>query len=191
MMNLCEYQEKARSTEIYLEIKDSKMIYPALGIVGECGEVAEKIKKLIRDDGWNMTEDRKTAIAKELGDCCWYLANICCDTGHSLSMVYKMRGASTLHKIRGLIFPRLVLYMNRQAIIIATILEEWFYKYDCWPREIERYTKLPNSMSHLITCIEEIAFRCDFTLEDICDINLEKLSVRKDKGTLRGEGDNR
>ena len=77
VMNLCEYQTIARSTAIYLRIEDSRMLYPALGIVGECGEVAEKIKKLIRDDAGSMTPERSKAINKELGDCCWYLANIC------------------------------------------------------------------------------------------------------------------
>lgn len=190
-MDLREYQEKAHSTAIYLTIDNTKMLYPALGIVGECGEVAEKIKKLIRDSNWNMTPERKTAIAQELGDCCWYLANICCDTNLDLNMMYKMRGASMIHQIRKLMLPRLILHMNRHAIALATDLEDWHYRYGCKLNEKDRYIEIPQHLSHIITCIEEIAHRCDFTLENICTMNVVKLAERKKKGIIKGSGDNR
>lgn len=190
-MNLYEYQEKARSTAMYLDRQSTAMIYPALGIIGECGEVAEKIKKMIRDDNWEMTKERKNDIKKELGDCCWYLANICCDTNHDLSMMYDMRGHSILQKVRSLIIQRIVLHMSRHAIGLATALEDWCYSKDCRPSERDRYTEIPHHLSHIITCIEEIGRRCDFTLEDICVSNIEKLLSRKSRGTLKGSGDNR
>jgi NTP pyrophosphatase (non-canonical NTP hydrolase) len=190
-MDLYEYQKRARSTAIYRDVEHSQMLYPALGIIGECGEVAEKTKKLIRDDGWEMKPDRIAAIMKELGDCCWYLANICCDTGHDLSMMYEMRGASILHQIRGLMFPRLAIHMNRHATAVATALEEWYYQYDCKLCERGRYTEIPNHLSHILTCVEEIARRCGFTLEEICVANIENLTGRRQRGTLKGDGDDR
>ena len=190
-MNLKEYQKQARSTAIYLKIDNARLIYPALGLIGECGEIAEKIKKLIRDDMWIMGQDRKDAIAKELGDCCWYLANICCDTDLDLSMIYTMSGASSTNIVRSLDLPRLVLRMNRHAIKVTESLEQWYYNYDSRPGEIERFTQIPNSLSYIITCVEEIANRCDLTLEEIYTANLEKLARRKRKGTLTGEGDDR
>lgn len=190
-MDLYEYQEKARSTAIYLDIEGSRMIYPALGIVGECGEVVEKTKKLIRDANWDMTDDRKAAIAKELGDCCWYLANICCDTNHDLGMMYEMKGYVILHQIRDLPFPRIALHMSRHASIVATILEDWYYNRGGHIANRGHYTELPQSLSHIITCIEEIARRCDFTLEDIYTTNIAKLLQRKKKGTIKGDGDER
>ncbi len=190
-MNLREYQEKARSTAIYLDIDGSKMIYPAMGIMGECGEITNKIKKIIRDDNWEIKPDRANAIAKELGDCCWYLANICCDTNHDLSMMHEMRGAFIFHQIRGLNWFQLVLHMNRHAIALATALENWYYKHDCRLNETGRYVEIPNDLSHIITCIEEIAHRCNWTLEDICVANINNLSGRKRRGTLHGSGDNR
>lgn len=190
-MDLKTYQAKARSTAIYLRAENSRMLYPALGIVGECGEVAEKTKKLIRDADWEMTPDRIAAIIKELGDCCWYIANICCDTDHDLAMMYEMRGSSILHQIRGLPFPRLALHMNRHATAVATLLEQWYYKHNCRVLERELYTGMPNHLSHIITCIEEIGRRCGFTLEEIYVANAEKLAGRKERGTLKGEGDDR
>lgn len=188
-MKLCEYQKKAVSTAIYPE--EYRIIYPALGLIGECGEVAEKIKKLIRDDNANLTDDRKKAIAKELGDCCWYLASICHDTNHDLSMVHKMRGADILHQIRDLTLPRLVLHMHRHAVVATTALEDWHYIRNGHASYRGHYTKLPASMSHIITCVEEIAGRCGFTLEDICTMNIDKLESRRKRGTLKGDGDDR
>lgn len=190
-MDLYEYQERARSTAIYLDVKHSRMLYPALGIIGECGEIAEKVKKLIRDADWEMKPDRITAIIKELGDCCWYLANICSDTNLDLGMMYEMRGASITHQIRGLIFPRLVLHMNRHTTAVAEILEHWYYNDKCHISAWDKYTEIPQHLSHIITCIEEIARRCGYTLEEIYVANIKNLAGRKQRGTLKGDGDDR
>lgn len=190
-MDLCEYQKRARSTAIYLRIDNSRMLYPALGIVGECGEVAERIKKLIRDSGGKMEPERSEVIKKELGDCCWYLANICCDTGHDLNMIYSMIEASTIHTLRELTLPQLTLKMNRYANMIAGFLEKWYCIHNCELRYRDRYTQIPHYMSDIIACIEEIANRCNSTLEDVYIANLKKLADRKNRGTLHGDGDNR
>lgn len=76
-MTFNEYQQEAIKTAIYGS--GNKIIYPALGLCGEAGEVAEKIKKVLRDkDGIYSLEDLK-AIQKELGDVLWYIANIAND----------------------------------------------------------------------------------------------------------------
>ena len=103
-MNFKEYQLKAVSFAIYPATH--KVLYPTLGLCGEAGEVAEKVKKQIRDGVFHRHE-----VAKELGDVLWYLANICNDIGYSL--------------------------------------------------------------------------------EEVADLNLEKLSSRKERGVLKGSGDNR
>ena len=56
-MNFTEYQQEARKTAIYPE--EFKIIYTALGLVGESGEVAEKIKKVIRDKAGNFSDRRQ------------------------------------------------------------------------------------------------------------------------------------
>jgi len=74
-MDFNEYQNKARQTAIYPD-KDNNFIYPTLGLVGEAGEVAEKMKKVIRDDGGIISEEKRIEIVKELGDVMWYIANL-------------------------------------------------------------------------------------------------------------------
>jgi len=63
------YQRKTQETAIYPE--DKALEYLALGLNGEAGEVAEKVKKHIRD-GKELDED----FAKELGDVPWYLTRL-------------------------------------------------------------------------------------------------------------------
>ena len=96
------------------------LLYPALGLAGEAGEVVEKVKKLIRDDEMPLDEgfdtreidaEKRLAIARECGDVLFYLAMIADDI--------------------------------------------------------------------------------DYTLGEIAEINIEKLADRKNRGHLRGSGDNR
>lgn len=73
-MELSEYQKLARRTAQYP--REAWLAYPALGLAGEAGEVAEHAKKAIRDDGGQVSDERRRAMAKELGDVLWYVAQI-------------------------------------------------------------------------------------------------------------------
>ena len=88
-MDFDNYQIKARKTAIYPN-KDKNFIYPTLGLVGESGEVAEKIKKVLRDKNGNLDDDSKLALKKELGDVLWYLSNLCDELGFSLNDIAKV-----------------------------------------------------------------------------------------------------
>ena len=85
-MNFETYQINARKTAIYPSL-GSNYVYPTLGLVGESGEVAEKIKKVLRDNNGNFDYESKTAIKKELGDVLWYLANLCNELDFTLNEV--------------------------------------------------------------------------------------------------------
>lgn len=87
-MNLNEYQSLALETAIYPE--QYKVIYPALGINGEAGEIAEKVKKVIRDEDCVLADSYRTEIAKEVGDVLWYCAVLANDLGFSLEEIGKM-----------------------------------------------------------------------------------------------------
>ncbi len=74
-MNLNDYQSKARQTALYPD-RDHNYIYPTLGLAGEAGELANKVKKISRDHGDVLDETQKQAIAEELGDALWYVSNL-------------------------------------------------------------------------------------------------------------------
>ena len=85
-MDFDSYQIKARETALYPDL-GSNNIYPTLGLVGEAGEVAEKVKKVLRDKNGEFDMESKDAIKKELGDVLWYLSNLCTEFNFSLNDV--------------------------------------------------------------------------------------------------------
>jgi len=88
-MEFDSYQIKARKTAMYPDL-GSNNIYPTLGLVGEAGEVAEKVKKVLRDKNGNFDIESKEAIKKELGDVLWYLSNLCTEFNFSLNDVARL-----------------------------------------------------------------------------------------------------
>ena len=83
-MNFNEYQEMAKTTAIY--DKKHQILYPALGLAGEAGEVANKVKKLIRD-GYEKNKDYRKEVAAEIGDVLWYCAVLADDIGCDLETI--------------------------------------------------------------------------------------------------------
>jgi NTP pyrophosphatase (non-canonical NTP hydrolase) len=76
-----EYQEFVKSMKVYPE--RHAIVYPALGLSGESGEIAEKIKKWLRKDN----ELDKEALLLELGDPLWYITSLADDLGYTLQDV--------------------------------------------------------------------------------------------------------
>lgn len=83
-MNLNEYQLKAHSFADYMmpfaktETGDMKLdyVYPVMGLSEEAGEVSGKFAKAVRDCNGEIDSERKKAIIKELGDVCWFVAEL-------------------------------------------------------------------------------------------------------------------
>lgn len=91
-MTFDEYEADAMETAIYPD----ELLYPVMGLMGEAGEVAEKVKKFYRDNAYEVQcEDAveeipaevRMGIAKELGDVLWYVTAIASDIGYSLEEV--------------------------------------------------------------------------------------------------------
>ncbi len=75
-MNFKQYQTEATKTATYPNVGNN-FVYPTLGLAGEAGEVAEKIKKVLRDKGGIIDDQTKQDICKEIGDVMWYIAALC------------------------------------------------------------------------------------------------------------------
>jgi len=89
VLNFNEYQAEALKTAIYPNAGNN-ISYPVLGLAGETGEVAEKVKKIYRDKHGIISEEDKTDIAKELGDVLWYINAMCGEIGFKLETIAKM-----------------------------------------------------------------------------------------------------
>jgi len=85
MSDFNSYQRSAAGTAIYPD--QHKITYPALGMAGEAGEVANKVKKLIRDGPENRPDTWREDIASEIGDVLWYCASLASDLNLSLGMI--------------------------------------------------------------------------------------------------------
>jgi len=85
-MTFKEYQDKADMTAAYANVGHN-FVYPALGLAGEAGEVANKIKKIERDNANVISEERRDAVKEELGDTLWYIARLAAELGFSIEDV--------------------------------------------------------------------------------------------------------
>lgn len=81
------YQRQALTTVLSTGDDFKDLLHWVLGLTGEAGEVAEKLKKIIRDKNSVITEDDKQELAKELGDVLWYIAVFAHDLGVPLDTI--------------------------------------------------------------------------------------------------------
>ena len=104
-MELNHYQSESRRTALYPDV-GSNAIYPTLGLVGEAGEVADKVKKILRDKNGLFDEESKGEIKLELGDVLWYISQLSSELGYELEEVAeanlkKLRSRKNRGKIQG------------------------------------------------------------------------------------------
>ena len=106
-MEINKYQEHTRSTASYpgaMEGTTDAVVYTALGLAGEAGEIANKVKKILRDAGGVITPEVAADMAKEVGDVLWYAARFTEELGYPLSNVAEGNLAKlTARKERGVI----------------------------------------------------------------------------------------
>lgn len=104
-LTFSEYQLKCRETALYPNLGDN-IVYPTLGLAGETGEVAEKVKKILRDKEGKVGEEDRIELKKEMGDVLWYLANLATELKLDLGDVAatnltKVQSRSERNKIHG------------------------------------------------------------------------------------------
>src|SRR5581483_8773418 len=96
-MTFDDYQQKALSTAID---EGSELEQRLLGLVGESGEIADKVKKWYRDQGGDIDKLDKAGLAAELGDVLWYVATFADFLGYKLSDIadYNVKKLADRHK---------------------------------------------------------------------------------------------
>jgi NTP pyrophosphatase (non-canonical NTP hydrolase) len=85
-MELNSYQEAALQTALYPD-RGTNFVYPALGLLGEAGEIANKLKKVIRDNGGVLTDPVRDIVADEIGDVLWYIASLAHEMDYDLNTI--------------------------------------------------------------------------------------------------------
>lgn len=84
-MRFDDYQSLAHETAIYP--RNVALAYVALGLAGEAGEIANKAKKVYRDQNGEMSDKDRSALSDELGDVLWYCAELASLLDFDLSRV--------------------------------------------------------------------------------------------------------
>lgn len=89
-----EFQAATNTTAIYQGAgtgSPEAIVYCSLGLTGESGEIAEKVKKIVRKVGFagltHLSAEVRAELVKELGDVCWYVARMSAELGVSFDEV--------------------------------------------------------------------------------------------------------
>lgn len=180
-MNFETYQIESRKTAQYPNVGQN-FIYPSLGLMGEFGELAEKIKKSMRDDNGIVTESRRNDIIKESGDVLWYIFNLASELGIKIENCHPTVIVDT--SLEGFIFE------------IYHYLYKVIYQIDCMRLSEKTINEHPiNSIKHNLSTalfiIEVFLRKSNSSLEEAMQINIDKLHDRKNRGVISGSGDNR
>lgn len=89
-MNFLDYQHETAKTAVYpASTTIEALSYVTMGLCGEAGEIANKVKKCLRDEGGAVTMNKKSELADELGDVLWYVSQLAKELGFNLEAVAK------------------------------------------------------------------------------------------------------
>lgn len=197
-MNIEEYQSSSMETAVYKNIGENPF-YPMKGLIGEFGELVEKVKKIERDDNSILTDDKKTQLIKEAGDVLWYLSSLCGELKIRLVNLIPLDVNSfddlkifmdiiqfnqDRNDINGIIFR-----MSHNIGTLASLLVGLDAKANLFNNDIFEEMQL-----HLTNIILLLYSFCEFfniKLSHVAQINIDKLKDRHKRGVVSGSGDNR
>jgi len=179
------------SPEQYINIVDKTAIYPnriegidfysgedysKSGLIGEFGEVCNKIKKIFRDEQGVYSKETVQNLTKELGDVYWYIAALC-------KKEFNISFTSCFYSSRKLGFSDKKNYLFPNLYRCIAYIGQICTGGDEDNRE--------SDICHLMNCLESVSNHFDISVENILQENYNKLSARLGNNTLQGSGDNR
>lgn len=166
-MNLRDYQVEIEAFAHYPA--NQAIDYCFLGLIGEAGELANQVKKIIRDDAGVVTPMRTDKLVSEAGDVLWYTTRLATHDDWDLS---DYQPAATLAGITtlGLTLIGATLELNRVVNALA-----------------DRQADL----QEVFEALSDFAYIIGSDIEELADCNLKKLTGRLERGTLGGSGDDR
>jgi NTP pyrophosphatase (non-canonical NTP hydrolase) len=158
------YQKGAVSTAIYSD--DIKLTYPALGLAGEAGEVADKVADAIFPEGPPPDWD---------------------EVSYTLRMIYNAlraagRAGRECEHIKKLL-------RDKQGTIPAGVLDELRQRFELVTAE--QASAIASEDADVAWYVANVADDLGRSLSSVLQGNLDKLADRKARGVLSGSGDNR
>jgi NTP pyrophosphatase (non-canonical NTP hydrolase) len=206
MIEWDDYASQAAGTAIYPG-RGMKLglLYAAQGLRGEAGEVCELGKKLLRDDGGQLTAERRGKYQKELGDVCWYASQVAFECRFKLSETILRDPLN---------YPEQLTYVNRGGPIGINyasarlhtsaaktgdfVLNVMPYVLDdgaSWIDTIDQgrtiRASIRTGVSHVMFWVVELCTSVEISIDAVMRMNLEKLERRQEEGLLQGDGSER
>lgn len=183
-MLLNEYQTGAVATAIY----PGELSYPTIGLCGEIGELIEALDESVDDLTYRQKAKHYRRIRREIGDVIWYVANVANDCGLTLEEVIGSVGfpiSSELWSVDGLIreFPKAT---GKVAENVKKAIRD-----NAGLLTVERRDSVRTALNYVVTLLSRTCNLYGVTLEECAILNNVKLNSRKDRGVLKGDGDDR
>jgi len=174
-MTLSDYQKLIKATALYPNVGNN-IIYPSLGLCGECGELFEKIL---------MTPYQVIEILKELGDIMWYCGRLSSEINCNLTELYNKSLDFILHN--NLKFEEeMIIRAGNISEISKKVLRDKNGIID--EKDKDKYYQ---NLIVVLYCVDGLCEEYGSTIEEIAQMNIEKLLDRKNRGVLKGSGDDR
>lgn len=207
MDSFAAYQKFTRTTAIYPgsdgygDDAIPALSYLGLGLVGESGEIADKVKKVIRDGNSELTDERREAILAEAGDVLWYVTRIADHIGVTLGEIvagnkhldsfssYQGRVVNDTRWIDILLPKPSIRSLNLMSLNLCQ-----------WSGSVAGSIAhtiaggpivFPSELKPVLDVLTGIVDALGGNLGDVAAANVKKLSSRKDRGVLTGSGDRR
>ena len=164
-LTLNEYQEKAKTTAVFPG--EVLVVYPALGLVDEVGELLSA-----------ELDDVDNFIA-ECGDVMWYAAVLADNLYLKLEDCYDEATLTSLPDGQGLFTDAALICGRVKKLLRGDANSE------------DTVEAIRGYIGDIVRRIQSLAGQFEVTLEEVCERNLDKLFDRKERGVLKGDGDNR
>jgi NTP pyrophosphatase (non-canonical NTP hydrolase) len=174
-MKLNEYQRAARLTAGY----PGKLLYPALGLCGEVGELTEACQPR-----------SGISIAKEIGDVLWYVANTAADADLPLGSAGDRAGFDDFVALQDWTAHNVLAYLCIQAGKVAENVKK-AHRDNAGLLTTVRQENIRMCLGRILFALAAIAKRYGSTLDQCAEDNLAKLQSRAKRGVLGGDGNNR
>lgn len=176
-MNFSEYQKKVREFADYpsalVNGNEMKLVYPVFGLVEEIGEAREKLRDVEECDDLQ----RITAFMKELGDVCWFCAEILTVLGFEADLSRFDDDSSDDYELA---------YSEISGIVAKAVRDSSGIV------SPEKALIVKEKVEVIIWTVSQMAKKvCMSDLETIMQINYDKLLSRKQRGVIHGSGDDR
>lgn len=176
-MTFVEYMEAMKGFRQYTDVGNN-IRYPALGLVSEVGEMAGKLKKYLYRDKIDEA-DFRTAFMAELGDVMWYVAAVMHEVEIPCPAAIKPGQDMNDEDLYGIVM---------MMVMSSTRVANHAFSVDTAKANIDDIIR---SATFLLFSAEVIAKRFGMSLGYILTSNIAKLSSRKERSVITGDGDNR